>query len=86
MPRIYEQMYEQYRYRNKKSREAFIQLTMQWGATVHPIIYTYIYIYIYIKKNQFLCNRIPQSTKGLSQFHLSAKFQAALKMVSARKN
>ena len=41
---------------------------------------------IYIKKNEFLCNRIPRSTKGLSQFHLSAKFKAALKMVSGRKN
>ena len=49
MQRIYEQMYEQYR--NKKSREAFIQLPMQWGATVHPIIDTYIILYM--KKDQF---------------------------------
>ena len=46
---IYEQMYEQYR--NKKSREAFIKLPMQWGATVHPIIFTYIILYM--KKDQF---------------------------------
>ena len=44
MQRLYEQMYEQYR--NKKSREAFIQLLMQWGATVHLIIYTYIILYM----------------------------------------
>ena len=42
-------------------------------------------IYIYIAKSIF-CNRWLRSTKGLSQFHLSAKFQAALKMVSGRKN
>ena len=47
--RIYEQIYEQYR--NKKSREAFIQLPMKWGATVHPIICTYIILYM--KKDQF---------------------------------
>ena len=50
MQRIHEQMYEQYR--NKKSREAFIELPMQWGATVHPIIYTYIY-HLVNEKYQF---------------------------------
>ena len=45
MQRIYEQMYE--RYRNKKSREAFVQLPMQWGATVHPIIYAYIIFFFF---------------------------------------
>ena len=49
MQRIYEQMYEQYR--KRKSREAFIQLPMQWGATVHPMTYTYIILHM--KKDQF---------------------------------
>ena len=42
-------MYEQYR--NKKGREAFIQLPMQQGAMVHPIIHTYIILCM--KKDQF---------------------------------
>ena len=37
--------------RNKKSREAFIQPPMQWGAMVHPIIYTHVILYM--KKDQF---------------------------------
>ena len=49
MQRIYERMYEQYR--NKKSREAFIQLPMRWGATMHTVIYTFIILYM--KKDQF---------------------------------
>ena len=46
---------------------------------------TGLLVYIYEKQNQLLCNRWSGSTKGLSQFHLSAKFQAALMMVSGRK-
>ena len=65
---------------SKKKKKKYIYIY------IYIYIYRYIYRYIYIKKNQFLCNRIPRSTKGLSQFHLSAKFQAALKMVSGRKN
>ena len=52
MQHIYEQMHEQYQ--NKKSREAFIQLPMQRGAAVRPIIY--IYIILYMKKDRFTDN------------------------------
>ena len=36
-------------FRNKKSRGAFIQLPMQWAATVHPIIQCVLYM----KKDPF---------------------------------
>ena len=53
-------MYEQYR--NKKSREAFIQLPMQGGATVHPIIYTYIILHM---KNHQFTDTVPYNTVRL---------------------